>query len=437
MIIRISALLLFSVAAASQASLERGSLDPAFARIPFDQWFTGGEQARIRWSAHVSQPQLSSHQRLVTEVGLKLDGADLAKRRGRGRLMIFMQIADRQGARYQDHGSIELEKLEEGIKAQEITYTQSAFVLPGDYDVSLAIYDTNTEEHSTRREKLHVTALKGDPLPDAWRNLPTVEFVTATEPPDSWYLPTLSGRLHLPIETTHPLRVDVLVNLTPSERLSGSKRIQERNLGVLLPALKTLSQAEIHNAALNVAFLDLSRRRVVFRQNNVHDLDWPQMKDSLSETNPGTIDVKSLGDRSRSAAFFVQEVSRRVAAGGESSGTNPARVVIILTSPVAFEEGEDLQPIQISGTTACPVYYFRMHPPVAALRQPMPMQMGRGRFGGMGAPMGRPPMRVMAPQLADQLESTLKPLSPRLYDIETPEQFRRAIASMLAELAQM
>jgi hypothetical protein len=35
----------------------------------------------------------------------------------------------------------------------------------------------------------------------------------------------------------------------------------------------------------------------------------------------------------------------------------------------------------------------------------------------------------------DQLESTLKPLAPRLFDVETHEEFRKALASLLAEIA--
>jgi hypothetical protein len=35
----------------------------------------------------------------------------------------------------------------------------------------------------------------------------------------------------------------------------------------------------------------------------------------------------------------------------------------------------------------------------------------------------------------DQLESTLKPLAPRLFDVDTPEQFRKALATVLAEIS--
>jgi len=35
----------------------------------------------------------------------------------------------------------------------------------------------------------------------------------------------------------------------------------------------------------------------------------------------------------------------------------------------------------------------------------------------------------------DSLEGTLKPLAPHLFDLRSPEEFRRALAAMLEEIA--
>jgi hypothetical protein len=45
-----------------------GSLDPAFKSIPFDSWIDQGDQAHIRWTAHVLPVELSHHQRLQAKV---------------------------------------------------------------------------------------------------------------------------------------------------------------------------------------------------------------------------------------------------------------------------------------------------------------------------------------------------------------------------------
>ena len=53
-----------------------------------------------------------------------------------------------------------------------INYAQEAFVLPGDYRVSMVIFDTKTGEHSAMQKMLHVNPLRNDPLPAAWKDLP-------------------------------------------------------------------------------------------------------------------------------------------------------------------------------------------------------------------------------------------------------------------------
>src|SRR5262249_15630359 len=147
------------------------------------------------------------------------------------------------------------------------------------------------------------------------------------EPPDSWYLPEVTGRLHLPARLREPARIEVVVNLTPSDRRSASVRVLARNLGAIISSLRALARAHFGKAALNIQFLDLTRQGVTFRQEGVRSLDWTAMRDGLKQAEPGTIDVKALEDRRRKASFFTKEVGARLA------GT---RVLIVLSSPVEF-----------------------------------------------------------------------------------------------------
>lgn len=427
LVARTAVLVLLSVAAGSQGFGQHGSLDPAFEKVPFDQWFAGAQQARIRWTARVSRAQLSAQQRLLAQVEVQADGRELAKRRGAGQLLIFVEFSDREGRRYQIHSVLDLDKVGEGIKASDVVSTEGVFVVPGDYRVRVALFFTSTREHCVKEDTLHVPPLKNDPLPDSWRDLPPVEFLPTTEPPDAWYLPAVSGRLRLPLETRRPVRIEVLVNLTPSERASGSNRVQDRNLGNLIPALKAISQVESRGAPLDVALLDLSRQRVTFHQDDVRDLDWPAMKDALAE-NPGTIDLKSLQNRRQDAQFFLREVARRIAAAPDQ----PPRALIVLSSPVEFESREDLQPIRVPRAPDCRVFYVRY----GLERERAPALPS---FPTPGRRMGGPPISMPRSSRVpiDQLASTLKPLAPRLFDVETPEQFRKALAAILAEISRM
>jgi hypothetical protein len=414
-------LLFLSAALVAQPPGQGGMLDPAFEKIPFDQWLGEHEQTRFRWTASVARAELSFHQRLMATVEIRLDGRDLETRRGLGELVFLVQITDRDGARYQDHGSIDLSKLDENIKAANLEYSQRAFFLPGDYRLAVAILDTATGEHSTRQTQFRVALRQRDLLPDAWRDLPPVEFIGKAESPDSWYLPDIQGRLRWATSVHSPARVNVILNVAPSVPTPGSRRIQSDDLAALLPTLKVISQTGSSSLSERVEVLDLARRRAVFDQNDVHALDWPRLKASFGEANTVSIDVHSLSERHHDAQFFISQVRNLLRTSEEPC------VLVVLTKPVAFESGEDLEAVSLESLPACSVVYIRYRAPVQSVPSFDRQMGGRGRGARMGGPMtrNRPPQDVI-----DQLEATLKPLSPKVFDVETPEQMTRALADI-------
>jgi hypothetical protein len=428
----IAILLLLGVALNSRLVAQHNESEAAFERIPFEQWLKERDQLGIRWTEHVSRAQLSTQQRLHAEVEVEIDGADLEKRRGRGQLVVFIQVNDQEGRRYRSHGTIDLQKMKEGVRHEYVTFTHGAFFLPGTYHLAVALLDTETKEHGVKQEVFQIPAFKSDPFPDAWRNLPPVEFVPPGDPPEGWHLP-LTGRLHFPVTTERSAEIDVVINQTPSEYGAGSKGLRNRNLSVLIPALQVISQVDFQNSRLNVELLDLSRRRVTFRQNKVKSLDWSKLSDSLAETPAGTIDVKSLEHRHEGAAFFVAEIKRRIETAPDS---HQARVLIVLSGPMVFESGEDLQPIRVESGTDCRVFYIRYYaPPV----RPANLNMERAGFPhqrGLG-PRGNGPFPQTVASEADQLGPTLKPLSPRIFDVRSPEQFRKALSTILTGISTM
>jgi len=435
---RLPVALLLGIAAAAQLSAADGVRDAEFDKVPFAQWLAGGEQTQLKWSERALPVVLSVHQRLMARLVIQLDGAEAANRRGEGQMIFYFQLTDSMGRIYQDHTSYDLTKVEEGLKAQDLSVTEYAFVLPGDYAVSLAIYDTATKEHSIKKTRLHISPMKADPLPSAWRNLPPVEFVEPTEPPDHWFLPKEAGKLNLPLTPQHPVRIDVLVNLTPTEQSSRTYGVQDRNLSFLLPALKVLSQITAPGRVLNVGLFDLSRRRATFHQEDVRDLDWPKMKASLSEANAGSIDVKSLADRQHNAAFFLSEVERRFASGESSPGVSrQAHAVVVLSGPMFFDAGQEL-PEQPVKPPDCRLFYIRIQNPTVTV--PL-TDAGANRRRGLGGfpGRGRTPAGGGFPLPADmdQLLPLLKPLDPHSFDVMTAEQFRKALATIMSEISSL
>ena len=413
-------LLLILAASTAVAHAQSGAADPAFQKIPFDQWLGERSQPHFRWTAGVSRPELSFHQRFIAQVEVKLDGRDLESRRGEGRLVFFLQITDHDGNRYQDHGSIELSKLSDNLKSINLEYVQRMFILPGEYRLAVAVLDTNTGDHSTTQSQFRVPPPQRESLPGAWRDLPPVEFIPNDESVEGWYLPDVKGRLHWASTVQSATRLNVVLNVALSAPIPGTRLKRGNDLSALLPTLKAISQTGTPALSEHVELLDLSRRRAVFQQDEVRELDFPRLKESLAVATTASIDLSSLSERHHDAQFFVSQI-RRIIRASEKSCT-----LVVLTPSVAFEPGEDLDPIALEALPPCRVFYIRYREQTKLVfRRFEPEFAGRRR----GPP--REPQYGNHQQTApDQLAATLKPLNPKIFDVETPDQMARALAEV-------
>jgi hypothetical protein len=425
-------LLLLSVSFLTSASDQRGALDPEFAKVPFDQWLGERDQAHFHWSVNVPHAVLSFHQRFMGRVEVRLDGKDLDSRRGDGQLMYLIQITDGEGTRYQDHGSLELSKLSPDVKGANIEYSEGAFLLPGEYRLAVGILDTGTGEHSTRQVSLKVPS-PHDFLLEAWRDLPPVEYIGKAESPDSWYLPDMRGRLQWAASVHSPARLNVILNVDTSEPTTGlhpTHAAPSSGLAALLPTLKAISQTGSPAISEQVELLDIARRTAVFHQENVHDLDWTRLKAALGGATTASIDVHTLSARHHDAQFFVSQVRSLLRASEKPS------VLVVLSQPVGFDSGEDLDPISTEALPGCHVIYIRYHASMERVNPFDQQTRGRSRGGRMGGPMGTGTMtHNRQVEVVDQLEGTLKPLSPKVIDVETPDQMTKALAETLKALA--
>jgi hypothetical protein len=215
-------------------------------------------------------------------------------------------------------------------------------------------------------------------------------------------------------------------------------QVNNRSLGDLLPALKVISQVRVRNGGLGVSLFDVTRQSVIFEQNDVVDLDWPQLRGALTKADPNKIDARSLQRRDQNAQFFVDQMRQRMGVAktspGTSKGKEPVRVGIVLSGPMAFESGQNLQPIEPASDPDRKVFYIRYHSdPVVQNQQPVMDPLRSGRRGGLNFPLALPPMQ----EPIDALEPLVKPLQPRLFDVYTPEQFRKALSTLLDEVSRM
>lgn len=409
-----------SVLAAMSALGQPGRPDPAFEKIPFEEWLKGGRQARIQWSLRVFPARLSEHQRLETYVWATVNADEFMKRSERGQMELFMEVRDRNNRIYRSHRTLSLAKTLNPADLAAVKVVQHACVVPGDYEVAAAVYVTGSKEHNLKRTKLRVPELAHDPLPGAWRDLPSVEFSSCG--------PINSGRLSLPLQTEKPVRIEVVVNQTVNrDKRTGSGLAQGSSL---LARLELLSEMEIRNGSMYVTVLDVERRKVNFTGKMDGRFLLRRLRVAMSKNDPYKIDVHALEGYREDAQFFVSEIRKRL----ESTESPEAeRVLIVLSAPLVYPKEEDLRPIE--ATPGSRVFYVRCNPPLNAFFPP-------NLYGGPelgGAPPGSltPPFPVPpASNRADSLARTLAPLHPRLYDVTTPLEFRHTLAAIMREISQ-
>lgn len=417
------------VAARALPATSVGFRDPLFERVGFEKWGTKAE-SKIRWAVEIPPPELSTHQRLMLRVVTKIDGRELEKRRGEGAFFAMLQITDPAGAVWQNHTPIDLAALHSSVQNQEFFITHYAFVLPGDYALTIAVCDSKTLEHSVLIRKVHVDPVKDDPLPHAFDGLPAVEYVPPTEgAPEVWYLPLIEGKLKLQLATRHRVDVQVLVNTTPAERSLGSAAALRRNMSLVIPAMKVISGVEIANGTLSVALLDLEKRAVPFEQSLVEQsleapLDWYRMGLVLASTVPGIVDAKTLANEWKIRGYFMEELERRLRA---PLADDTVRVVIVLSGPAFFEDPNRMVYQIPAHDPARQLYYVRL--------RTLPVRYPPRNRPGM-RPVPQRPTVVNVPMGNDDLEKIALVLNGKVFDATSTEQFRRILATIIEQVSR-
>lgn len=393
--------------------------------IPFDDWIAEAKRVDLPWSIHISSPRLSILQRLVVEFRVEVPSKALYLLGTTYQLFLEVRLKPAGAAAWLNAHDITGTRLYERMpKENYLEFSLQALILPGKYTVGFILFDRISGRRSVALRTLKVRPLSGDPLPEISRDLPAVEFFQRGVDEDREALREIHSRLWLPVATRRPVRIELLVNFTASEPVPGmpgrSRRnppsvrvMHERSVARMLGVVKVLSQMDLPNGSLHITALDLLRRNVFFEQDLGRELDWPRLHAALQQINPLSIPVQALEGRLQNAAFFRDLLQRRLPpspaparagndAGGQPSSAEPLRVIIVVSSPVVFERGADLAPVLPPPGADFRVYHLQY--------------------------------RAVPGILWDDLPRILRELAPRRFELQSPEEFRRAIARILADL---
>ena len=382
-----------------------------FSEIPFEEWIAAKSVNSIPWNIEVSAPHLSIVQRLVVDFRVSISPKAF-RSLGTGYQLAFAVRLKPAGGRYLEDGiHVGMTPMEKLPKNAYVEFTGEAFVLPGEYTVGFIVYDTATGRRSTETRLLRVRSISRDPIPEMAKNLPPVEFFHGGFVSERDSDPELRSRLFLPVPTRRPVRLEILVNCTPSVEFEGRRQAHERNVWIMLGMLKVVSQLELPNGSVRVTALDLLHRSIIFEQEDVHELDWARLRDALTQANPLRVSVKDLEERRRNAAFFRQVLRSRLpppldratrSAARSDPAAEPVRVILILSRPLRFPERSDLDPLPAVEGGDCRVYHLQY--------------------------------RITPWNLWDELHRVLREFKPTSFQLESPPDFRRALARILADL---
>ncbi len=404
--------------------------------IPFNDWIAEAKRADLPWSINISAPRLSILQRLTVEFRVKIPSKALYLLGPKYQLFLDIRLKQAGAEAWlEEHDLVGTRVHERMPRENYIEFSMQALVLPGNYTVGLILFDRISGLRSVTTRTLRVRPLSSDPLPEITRNLPAVEFFQRGVEEDKEALPELKSRLWMPVATRRPVRIELLVNFAspepapgpPSmfglpvsaERNAKALRAQhQRSVARMLGIVKVFSQMEIPNGSLHITALDIVRRNVFFEQDAGDELDWPRLSNALAQINPLSIPVQALEGRRQNAAFFRDVLQRRFpppvpaathrgnggngGGDGSPSAAEPLRIYIVVSSPVAFERGSDLSPVVAPRGADYRVYHFQY-------------RLGTGYSW-------------------DDLPRVLHELAPQRFDLQTPEEFRHAIARLLADL---
>ncbi len=408
---------LYVLAMTATAALGQSSRpDPAFDSIPFDKWLKGGQSAKIDWSLTVDPPILTELQRLRTTVVATVDGSVVAKWRSSGQMVLFLEVRDHQGHSYRTHLPLTLP--EGADPAAGGDWSDYVCVMPGDYEIAAAIYDTVTREHDLRRAKVRVPELHHDPLPGAWGRLPAMENGGQA---------CYDSQLSLPLRTKNPVQIDLVVN-TPVDPDTS-----------IAPRIRVISEIKVRKGSMTAIGLDLANRKVS-TQGVVGGMDERSVLGTSPNDNRYMVDVNTLGLDKESVQFFLSEIRKRV----ELTIPGTQRALIILSDRRSVAKGAELGPIQATPAPGTRIYYVRCNP-VPTTWLPA---FGRSRgtsvvipsmvwvHPGVSDTVFMPPPPPVSNYVTDSLERMLDPLHPRLFDVRTPIEFRHALAAITREISQ-
>jgi hypothetical protein len=369
--------------------------------IPISDWLQQTNISEIPWNFRSTVPGLRMDQRLEISYGARISAKNLNRTGHSHELFMISQIV-RPDQDWASELNILPFKLDGELPSgQEVRFGMRILVKPGDYELSVVLYDRITGKHNALKRRIEVPSLRNDPLPDAFTGIPPAEFPRVKDDEENTdRLFQTTGNLFLPVGNTRPIDLELISTFSPPDQWARRARMVGIHKDNIQGALAALSQVDLRNGSISVTGLDLARREVLLDHKDIDTLDWTGVIEGFEKAGSSLISTTALQGRKANGTFFRDFLDERLSTN--APGDHPLRVLILITGSILFESGSDLQAIQLEGDCRCRVYHLRF--------------------------------RLTQDDVFDDLQKVIRPLRPRTFNLLTPRDLRKAIGAILDDL---
>jgi hypothetical protein len=383
--------------------------------FPLADWLRGPNRSDFPWKVRIRGPWLTFQQRHTVQVHADFRQRDLRKQGiSVEDLHFILKVAPENQDWLPEHAYTHAEITPEF--GNELESVATFYARPGKYRVAVIAYDAKTQRGNVWHSHLNVPGVKGDPLPDADRSLPIVQFLpqaTTMRSPSGSRIHRVgfdasafgSGKLNLPVRNDRLIQLDLLVNLSLSDAANFRDRqapdwLYQINADTLLQMSNVLSQLSLKNGCIRVSAIDVLRQETFLDRADAAFIDWDKLSHQVKELQRVKISAGVLANQKRTADVFAAFVENLLDGPGCQSPQPALHVLVVVGDAFLFPTNTDRRALRVRNESYG--FYFKLMP------------IGAGNW--------------------DQLESVLKPIHPSHFEFSSSVRFRRALASFIDKL---
>jgi hypothetical protein len=155
-----------------------------------------------------------------------------------------------------------------------------------------------------------------------------------------------------PVERTQrdgPLNVKVMVNFAPQNAQSAT--LQPLDTNALLSILRSIAR-EPRIGKFSIVAFNMQEQRVLYRQEDSSQIDFPALGDALQSMNLGTVDLKRLSQKHGDTQFLTDLLTK------ELKGSEQPDAVIFAGPKVMLDSNVPPDSLKEVGEPSFPLFYM-------------------------------------------------------------------------------